>query len=111
MFCNKCGNEINENAKFCTNCGNNIKRSTYNYNNFKVIGAFICICGVMLLFIGIIINNNQNKSYYFKEETSTPEITGTKTEGTIVKKGRYTTVIIYDNKYSGQKITNKKYRS
>ena len=24
MFCEKCGNQIDENAKFCPNCGNNL---------------------------------------------------------------------------------------
>ena len=24
MFCNNCGTQINESAKFCTNCGNKI---------------------------------------------------------------------------------------
>lgn len=35
MFCNKCGNEINENNNFCPVCGNNITQTNSKETNLS----------------------------------------------------------------------------
>ena len=41
MFCNKCGNQISDSAKFCTQCGNVIDYAiTKNVNNQTNITEF-----------------------------------------------------------------------
>lgn len=50
MFCSKCGNNLNEGAKFCTNCGNHLstncseyKASTFNILDFKYFLDFFIL--------------------------------------------------------------------
>ena len=42
MFCQNCGNEINEGIKFCPNCGNAIEtiKNTANKNTVEIQGDF-----------------------------------------------------------------------
>lgn len=109
MYCKKCGNMISDNMKFCNHCGARVKSSNITLDNAKIISMFICICGLVLVGIGLVISNNQNKNYYFMEEEKQEdtELTGEKIEGTKSSGGKYQTAIIYDNKYTGQKIGSK----
>lgn len=65
MFCNKCGNEISNDAKFCTKCGNkitiinkgnNVKNRTTISKNIIIVIIFIAVISVA--FIEIIVNSN-----------------------------------------------------
>ncbi len=125
MYCNKCGNKLEPNSKFCNKCGNQItvedakdKKATnlefiksliYNLNK-KIISnkkSFILL-GMFIIAINlIIIGVNKNKNYYFNlnEEKTNNEIVQSTNE---TPKGKYKTIIVYDNTYSGVKIKNKK---
>ena len=54
MFCNNCGNRLEENTIVCTNCGSVVGRSNYkkkNQNNIKSIGCLILgIISVLMCF-------------------------------------------------------------
>ena len=110
MVCKKCGNVVNENTKFCNQCGNNIVKDNYDFNNKKIVCLFICICGFLLIGIGLIIYNNENNKYYFSEtpEKKQPNIEQEEKEDlTKEKKNKYQTSIIYDTHYDGVNVSNK----
>lgn len=111
MYCKKCGNLVNENTKFCTQCGHNVARDHYDFNNKKIVCFFVCICGLVLIVIGLILYNNQNSNYYFSEETKdnpTEIPTNNNENGNITeKKNPYETSVIYDNSYYGVDINTK----
>ena len=126
MFCNKCGNEVNQNQVFCNKCGNRLIYNAQNFNqdntnnntsvnnsNNIIIPILIAII-IILLIIGLgvfVINNNSKNNYYFSESNientnindNTPEQTTTDSGA---KKGRYNTAIITDNVYSGISVNN-----
>lgn len=105
MFCKKCGNPVKENTKFCPYCGHHVAVDNYDYNNKKIAGLFICICGLVLIAIGLVLYNKQNSNYYFSEVNRTPEEEPkTEEEETTQTKGKYQTSIIYDHQYSGMEI-------
>ena len=55
MKCSKCGNQIEENAKFCKNCGNEVVTKKSNNNIIKIL---VIIASVVLLFIlGFLVFN------------------------------------------------------
>lgn len=121
MFCNKCGNEVDQNQEFCNKCGNrliyndpiNEEENTSNYNNNinkRNIAIPILITIIIVLIIGtfvyIIISNNNKNNYYFSEsniETTdteqTPVVQASTNSGS--KTGKYSTAIITDNVYYG----------
>ena len=129
-FCSKCGSKLESGSKFCNKCGNpiSVAKTTSNQNNsnnsfntkskesifyklnqkiannkgiFVFIG--ICIIAINLIVIGI----NKNKKYYFNinEEKQPEEVV--ENSNNERKRGKYSTIIIYDNTYSGVKIKNK----
>lgn len=110
MYCKKCGNPVSEDTKFCNQCGNNIIKDNYDFNNKKIVCLFICICGLLLIVIGLILYNNQNSNYYFSEvtENPTPELPKKEKEEENIteKKKKYKTSIIYDNVYYGADVGN-----
>ena len=123
MYCNKCGNKLEDNSKFCNKCGNPIMTDEISDNNWRKIklifrslnqkitynkGIFvsigICIIAVNLIVIGI----EKNKNYYFNinEEKKKEEVVHVADNES--RKGKYSTIIVYDNTYSGVKIKSKK---
>lgn len=74
MYCNKCGNKINENIKFCNVCGNkieNIKENVEIINTeekkksyawvFIVLGVLVGIIAIVLLFLISKFSNRPSK--------------------------------------------------
>ncbi len=109
MYCKKCGNPINENTKFCAQCGHNVALDNYDFNNKKIVCLFICICGLVLIVIGLVVYNNQNKNYYFSQKKTGEEIIPEKQEEekVVTNKNKSQTVIVYDKKYTGVDISTK----
>lgn len=126
LYCNKCGNFL----------GNNVQPNQYNNfssvntttnelsisnnhqlisntmsNNKKIfvgIGAGIGI--IALMFVSTIIFSSRKDNYYFStnNQDSTEEIVQSPTSNsTSNKKGKYSTVIIADNTYSGVKVSTR----
>lgn len=114
MFCSNCGNPIYNNEKFCNKCGKNINiidvtsGSNHNSNpkkqNIKMIliGVGIGIGILLVIIICMLIFNNNN--YFFSKKDYKEEVINT--TNTKKTKGKYRTVIITDNTYSGVKINN-----
>lgn len=124
MFCNKCGNEIDQNQKFCNKCGNRLiynapinneeSNNNYNYNTnvnkrniaISILITILIIVLIIGVFVYFIISNNNKNNYYFSESNientdieQTPVIQASTTSGSKTRK--YSTAIITDNVYSG----------
>ena len=118
MYCNKCGNKVNDNQLFCNKCGNkliyNKPKENTNYkmqNNFNRKTSVILPIGITIIIIALIIgtftylivSKSSKDDYYFSNVSSDmgqSETSGT-TETVSTKQGRYKTAIITDNVYSG----------
>ncbi len=110
MFCNQCGHSVNPNSKYCGNCGNLLSSTNQNSNSkMALFGAFIGLGCFLLVFFASTLMKNASKKYYFNSEkkTTNQEIIKT-THSNSIKKGKYSTVIIYDNTYSGVNIKSNK---
>lgn len=135
MFCNKCGNEVEQNQEFCNKCGNRLiynapmneeenninynENYNYNYNNninkrniaIPILITILIIVLIIGVFVYIIISNNNKNNYYFSEsniETTDTGQTPVVQAGTnsSSKTGKYSTAIITDNVYSGISVKN-----
>lgn len=127
MFCNKCGNKLAENQKFCNKCGNQVaslsnnnvnssdntinNKSKYHSiltnvkNNRKMIFTGIGIgIGIFLIVFGFITSNFYRRYYFSLKKDPSSEINQKK--GDSPKRKKYQTVIVYDNTYSGVKISD-----
>lgn len=122
MFCSNCGDPIENNEKFCNKCGNKIDNlqninnleinSSSNNNtdiknqNIKMILIGVGIgTGILLVIITCLLVFNNN-NYFFSKNDYKEKITNT--SNTKKTKGKYSTVIITDNTYSGVKINTEK---
>lgn len=101
MYCGKCGNFLGNDSKFCSKCGQKINK---NHVNKKLL--FSCGClGIIVLFLLITIFSVRRNRYYF--DNSNDNINDNNVTAEPVKKrGKYSTVIIYDHTYFGVKINN-----
>ncbi|MBQ6497968.1 MAG: zinc-ribbon domain-containing protein [Bacilli bacterium] len=126
MFCNKCGDPIRPNEKFCSKCGNPIdtnKKNDQIPNNSKnnvikslenlddrnriIIGVGIGFVLLILIVLGVHFSSNSSGRYYFGENPNKPDTEVPQTpEEELPKRGKYETAIIYDNTYTGVKLTN-----
>lgn len=129
MFCNKCGNEVDQNQEFCNKCGNRLiynapiedeeNSNNYNYNTnvnkrniaIPILITILIIVLIIGVFVYFIISNNNKNNYYFSESNientdieQTPVVQASTTSGS--KTGKYSTAIITDNVYSGISVKN-----
>lgn len=71
MYCNKCGKEIPDTAKFCKYCGNRISKnnaynksndSSNNRNKIIIVAAIIIVLAIIGIAAGYLISNSENNS-------------------------------------------------
>ena len=127
-YCNKCGDPVEQNENFCNKCGNPIQINSINQNNQQqinniqyqnysnrtnnkkgVIIGMSCGLGVVaLIFIAFLIFKSPSSKYYFDTNVheNNDEIIQSEGDSSSIKKGKYSTSIIYDNTYSGVSISN-----
>lgn len=124
MYCPKCGNQLDERAKFCNKCGANISpqppvnnpvlinmnmqnNQPTNSNDKKsiLIGVGAGLSVLLIIILVFVISNKP--SFYFdnghKGEIVEPKESPSPTEEP-KKKSKYNTIIITDNRYSGVSI-------
>lgn len=136
MYCNKCGNYLGNNNSTNTqytniastnNSTNATNIPNYQFNSYQpttpnninndnkkmiFIGIGAGVGLLLLIFVSVLIINNAKGRYYFssnnyensEEIVQSPSTNSSSTQ----KKGKYSTVIITDNTYSGVKISNDK---
>ncbi len=132
MFCGKCGNKVDLDQKYCDKCGNllmdhvnivdennkniinnkskndntsiYIKRLFDNNKWMIIVGVVIGVC---ILIVLIFLFNLFGSKYYF-DTNYKPDTHVTSNSSNVVRNSKYSTVIIYDNTYSGVKIRNSK---
>lgn len=126
-YCNKCGNFVEDNASknhdsYCQSTAihpvnnqvyqnepANFYSSSSNINNgsekkFILIGVGIGI--LLLIIIGPFILKNSQEKYHFNTNTyNNNDEESQPVSSSSTKQGKYSTVIIYDNQYSGVKIS------
>lgn len=136
LYCNKCGNFLGNNVQFnqdnnqynnfssintSTNESNIPNNQIYNYqqltpnnttNSKKIfIGIGAGVSFLVLMFVCAFIISSGKEKYYFStnNQDNTEEIAQSPTaNSTTSKKGKYSTVIITDNTYSGVKVSTSK---
>lgn len=94
MFCQKCGNQVEENQKFCTKCGEKIVDSTLNkkqnnklYDNwwFWIIIIIIIITVMSIATYNSKVNNGRENVNIYSNKTNTNEDRQVEGEGNIGK--------------------------
>lgn len=53
MFCKKCGNEIEDNAKFCNHCGSKVKKEKENNGKGMTKKTYLILGGSLLVVLGL----------------------------------------------------------
>lgn len=120
MFCSNCGDPIDNDEKYCNKCGkkienlqsiNNIEIISCSNNNLNTkkeklkmifIGVGIGTSILLAIVTCLLVLNNNN--YFFSKNDYKEEVTNT--SNIKKEKGKYSTIIITDNTYSGVKINN-----
>lgn len=79
MYCQKCGNKIEEGTQFCSKCGNSVSNNNVKgiseeekrKRNIKTI--IVCVAVIVVLFVAIqlIVNNANNASENYGSERAT----------------------------------------
>lgn len=119
MFCPKCGDKIEQNEFYCNKCGNylgkpNLTQNNNNYynphiskkNNTKwqtLLGISAGVFVLLLLLTGSFVINGFKERYYF----SSDDYNEKQNTNSTTKTGKYSTIIVADNVYSGVKISTK----
>ena len=76
MYCEKCGNKLDDDSKFCDKCGtviettDNIKKSKDNVFKKFILPLILVTLFIILIFIGVnlILNKHNEKSEEYKQE-------------------------------------------
>ena len=76
MYCEKCGNKLDDDSKFCDKCGtviettDNIKKSKDNVFKKFILPLILVTLFIILIFIGanLILNKHNEKSEEYKQE-------------------------------------------
>ena len=62
MYCNKCGNKLNENSKFCPQCGQKVLKKTNIVNQNKIVNTqandqatILCLVSIACYIVGPLI--------------------------------------------------------
>ena len=72
MYCQKCGNKIEEGTQFCSKCGNQVSSNSVNgtdkNNNKKKWSIWVIIAGIIIGIICVkglatIIENSQQRTF------------------------------------------------
>jgi len=58
MFCNKCGNKIDEDSKFCEKCGETVLKETVKTNNqtFHIKSGFPWWAKILLIIVIVFVS-------------------------------------------------------
>ena len=103
MYCDKCGNFLENDSKFCSKCGQQVKPKKSFDNKKMFFGG--CGVGIILLLLIFLIINKKNSFYFSNNDNPDNNIVPVEQPK---KKGKYSTAIIYDHTYSGMQINNDK---
>lgn len=106
MYCPKCGDIIEKGETYCNKCGTYLPKN----NNKKItLIVTMLVLGIVLLISGfILVYQNNIDTYYFSEDVYSDDNVSLDSSNTSSKKSKYSTVIVYDNTYSGMEINNDK---
>lgn len=134
-YCNKCGDPIEQNEKFCNKCGNSLQiNQSQNLikNNFNpvqtnfiskkdliknkkrdtkevLIGVGIGVGVLLIILMCYFFFGNSINKYYFDIKSHENIVEDTETgDNSKLKRGKYDTVVVYDNVYSGVTVNNNK---
>ena len=116
MYCNKCGNKVDDSSTYCNKCGNYIKSNSNPVqtpiNNIEhkksnkllaiVVGSIV---GLLVVVIFVIIYGHKN-GYFFSEEGYDGNAGRNVEPGVSGNKNLSSTVIITDNVYYGMSISS-----
>lgn len=123
MYCENCGNQMSDNAKFCSKCGAKTSDSTYESVNepFKsqtqkkhknLILPIIIITSVLILSVALLIlfnSSNHNSSYITNDNrynyTTVPQITEFETQS--ITDNNISNSEIYYNSTTNSKLSAK----
>lgn len=132
-FCNKCGNpletsqinSINQNIENSLqqnfNLNQPMQNNVNNYqnqqlplenypvkNNKKMVfmGLVVGIGIFLIIFLVVYFTDNASEDYYFDTNNNEQNAEVTQPTETSTSKGKYKTIIVYDNTYSGVEISN-----
>lgn len=106
MYCSKCGNKCEKEAKFCNKCGNSlIEETTKNSNIANIVVGISSGCFILLIFFIILYIVSFKNDYYFSENTYSDNTQIQEKTQKVNRSAKYTTVIVTDNFYDNVKIT------
>lgn len=129
MFCPKCGDPVEPNEVYCNKCGSFINANNnslnmngnasfqpsyvYNKSKFNIlnnkkmmfIGTGVGLVIIVILIISIFVVKKGSDSYYFSDNSYEDSNVVIQADTNQIK-GKYSTVILTDNKYSGVTITS-----
>ncbi len=117
MFCNKCGNFVEDNQQYCNKCGNYLENNAqkwqndnyeYRKSNSKIVPVIIIIISIALIILLSMKLLSQKKDYYIGYQ-NIDEVGVVEEEAVVeqdTKKGKYKTAIITDNVYSGISVNS-----
>lgn len=77
MYCQKCGNKIEEGTQFCSKCGNPVngeavdEQEEKRKRNIKTIIVCVAVIAILFITIQLIVNSANNASEDYGSEKAT----------------------------------------